>query len=82
MARISRITSRKLGAFSQRDMVGQVAPAVGQVTAGQLEGRITPQMIEVVGIFVAAGWNYPGFVESCGLGIRLAVGVSSCPPVA
>jgi hypothetical protein len=27
-------------------------------------------------------WNYPGFVESCGLGIRLAVGVSSCPPVA
>jgi hypothetical protein len=31
---------------------------------------------------IVAEWNYPGFVESCGLGIRLAVGVSSCPPVA
>jgi hypothetical protein len=27
-----------------------------------------------------AMWNYPGFVESCGLGISIAVGVSSCPP--
>src|SRR4051794_10020299 len=26
-------------------------------------------------------WTYPGFVESCELGIRVAVGVSSCPPV-
>jgi transposase len=26
-------------------------------------------------------WTYPGFVESCELGMRVAVGVSSCPPV-
>jgi transposase len=28
-----------------------------------------------------AWWTCPGFVESCGLGISIAVGVSSCPPV-
>ena len=33
----------------------QIAPAVRQVTAGQLESGIAAQMIEVVGIFVAAG---------------------------
>jgi hypothetical protein len=29
----------------------------------------------------AVRWTSPGFVESCELGIRVAVGVSSCPPV-
>ena len=46
---------------------GHVAAALGTVRRNGLD-RIL--------------WNYPGFVESCGLGIRLAVGVSSCPPVA
>src|SRR4051812_33327848 len=32
-------------------------------------------------IIVRRWWTYPGFVESCELGIRVAVGVSSCPPV-
>jgi hypothetical protein len=50
MARISLITSRKLGVFSQRDIV----PAIRQVATGQLEGGITPQIIEIIGIFVAA----------------------------
>ena len=30
---------------------------------------------------IAKDWTCPGFVESCGLGISIAVGVSSCPPV-
>src|SRR6201990_2174686 len=33
----------------------QIAPAIRQVTAGKFEGGITPQIIEFVGIFVAAG---------------------------
>jgi hypothetical protein len=32
----------------------QIAPAIWQVTAGEFEGGITSQMIEVIGIFVAA----------------------------
>src|SRR5690242_12144543 len=51
MTRISLITSRKPGAFSQRDMVGCEGR---QMTAGQLQRRVAAQMIEVVGIFIAA----------------------------
>ena len=35
----------------------------------------------LLALLTMAEWTYPGFVESCELGIRVAVGVSSCPPV-
>ena len=53
-----RITSRRSGRFSQRDTVGcehKSAPLSGQPPASQLETWIDPQVIEVVGILVAAG---------------------------
>jgi len=33
----------------------QIAAAVRQAIAGQLEGGITAQVVKVVGVFVAAG---------------------------
>jgi hypothetical protein len=38
-----------------RRLRAQIVAAVGQAVAGQLEGRVSAQMVEVVGIFVAAG---------------------------
>src|SRR5215475_8783769 len=54
---MSRMTSRRFGAFSQRDMVGcehRSSPLSGSA-AGQLEGGVKAQPIEIVGILVAAG---------------------------
>jgi len=52
MAPISRTRSRSAGAFSQREMVGT---AVGQPPAGELEGRVAAQPVEIVGVLIAAG---------------------------
>jgi hypothetical protein len=47
---------RKSGAFSSREMVGcEAGPALRQSSAGQLEARVLAQMVEVVGIRIAAG---------------------------
>jgi len=49
--------SRKVGAFSQRDMVGceHRSSPVGQAPASELEGGVLAQMIEIVRIFIIAG---------------------------
>ena len=45
------------GVLQPRDggLAHQVAPALGQASAGELEGGVGAQVVEVVGIFVAAG---------------------------
>ena len=59
MARISRITSRRDGAFSSRETDGrlraQVPPGLRQAAAGELEAGIAAQVVEAVGVLVAAG---------------------------
>ena len=49
--------SRKVGAFSQRDMVGceDRSSPVGQARASELEGGVPARMIEIVRIFITAG---------------------------
>ena len=52
-----RITSRRVGAFSQREMVGceqRSGSAVGQPSARQLEGGVAAEPVEVVAIGIAA----------------------------
>jgi hypothetical protein len=53
-----RITSRRLGAFSQRDIVGcdhRSSPVSGKASASQLEAAVAAQIIEIVDILIAAG---------------------------
>ena len=58
MTRIRLIISRKLGAFSQRDMVGcehRSRPLSGSRPQASLSPGIAAQMVEVVGVLLAAG---------------------------
>ena len=50
LAQVGRILPARHGRLR-----AQIPPAVGQASAGQLEARIGAQMIEVVGILIAAG---------------------------
>jgi len=47
--------SRRVLPTRHRRLRAQIAAAVGQAVAGQLEGRIGAQVVEVVGVFVDAG---------------------------
>jgi hypothetical protein len=47
--------ARRVLPARHRRLRAQIAAAVGQAVAGQLEGGIGTQMVEIVGIFVAAG---------------------------
>ena len=49
--------SRNEGAFSQRETVGcaQIGSTVGEPSAGELEGRVAAQPVEIVGVLIAAG---------------------------
>lgn len=72
MAWVMRMTVRRSGAFSHRDTVGceQRSVPLGQPPAGQLEAGIDAQMVEVVGILVAASDGEDAGAQDVGDAVR------------
>ena len=54
----------------QRRLRAQVQPAVGQPTAGELEGRIVTQPVEIIAVLVAAGDRQDAGANNIGHAVR------------
>ena len=67
------MTSRRVGAFSQRETVGweqRSVPLSGNPSAGQLEARVGAQVVEIVGILVAASDGQHACTQDIGHAVR------------